>query len=351
MKWLEQGNGLVKRAAPFLARFGVEHLSEAIPLPGTGPNAVFRLRDGARDWVLKCYRPAASKSSDSFRAERAFYTLLWERGIKQIPQPLGWDEQLRMGLFEFVNGRQLAAGEINLQQISEAVGFIAAINRLRLHAAGRGLPRASDACFSLSAHFEWMAGRLRRLQKMEAKSDADRQAAKFVADELEPSWQIVQQILFERCNKAGISPEQKLPLADLCLSPGDLGFHNAILEESGRVRFYDFEDAGWDDPARLICDFFVQPFRPAPMQFWNAFAGGVARTLGLGTTLLERAGLLWPVCRIRWCCVLLEQFVSGVWQQQVGAGDIEAQKQQQLLKARACLKALADEGCNPPRGP
>ena len=41
-------------------------------------------------------------------------------------------------------------------------------------------------------------------------------------------------------------------------SPSDLGFHNilASTKEKGRLFFLDFEYSGWDDPAKLLADFF-----------------------------------------------------------------------------------------------
>src|SRR6185503_11886129 len=42
------------------------------------------------------------------------------------------------------------------------------------------------------------------------------------------------------------------------LSPSDFGYHNAVLADDETVRFFDFEYAGWDDPAKLVCDFFNQ---------------------------------------------------------------------------------------------
>ena len=52
--------------------------------------------------------------------------------------------------------------------------------------------------------------------------------------------------------------------ADRVVSPSDFGFHNALRTEDGRLAFLDFEYAGWDDPAKLVCDFELQPAVPAP---------------------------------------------------------------------------------------
>ena len=61
----------------------------------------------------------------------------------------------------------------------------------------------------------------------------------------------------------GLPSERPLDQQDRCLSPSDFGFHNA-LAQGETVRFIDFEYAGWDDPAKTVCDFFHHPGVPVP---------------------------------------------------------------------------------------
>ena len=43
-----------------------------------------------------------------------------------------------------------------------------------------------------------------------------------------------------------------------------LGFHNAVVQCNSKVKFIDFEYAGWDDPAKTAADFIFQPQVPPP---------------------------------------------------------------------------------------
>ena len=54
------------------------------------------------------------------------------------------------------------------------------------------------------------------------------------------------------------TPGEKYYENPLCISASDFGLHNAIMTERGIV-FFDFEFAGWDDPAKAIVDFLLQP--------------------------------------------------------------------------------------------
>jgi hypothetical protein len=87
----------------------------------------------------------------------------------------------------------------------------------------------------------------------------------------------------------------------LCISPSDFGFHNAIRSQRG-IKFIDFEFAGWDDPAKLISDFALQPKIPvkvAPPQLIKMFRPNATRSI------LERCATLGPLLRIKWLCIIL----------------------------------------------
>jgi hypothetical protein len=107
-------------------------------------------------------------------------------------------------------------------------------------------------------------------------------------------------------------PGAALAAEERCLSPSDFGFHNAIVEQVGgrgeRLRFIDFEYAGWDDPAKTACDFACQVQVPVALELAAVFAREIA---GEDHSVTHRIDLLLPVYRIKWCCILLSR-LSGV---------------------------------------
>ena len=94
------------------------------------------------------------------------------------------------------------------------------------------------------------------------------------------------------------------------ISPSDFGLHNAKLGKDGKLAFFDFEYAGWDDPAKTIADFFAQPRFPAPFEesknllstFSDMFSYGVMEQL------LRRLPLVNRIIRLKWCYILLNDF-------------------------------------------
>ena len=46
-------------------------------------------------------------------------------------------------------------------------------------------------------------------------------------------------------------------------------FKNNIIIKKGKIYFIDFEYSGWDDPAKLYCDFILQPKIQIPELYNN----------------------------------------------------------------------------------
>ena len=101
-----------------------------------------------------------------------------------------------------------------------------------------------------------------------------------------------------------LEPEEKI------ISPSDFGLHNAKLNKGNRLIFFDFEYAGWDDPAKTVADFFAQPRFPAPFEevdnllsiFSNIFSSNVM------ARFLRRLPLVDSIIRLKWCYILLNDF-------------------------------------------
>jgi hypothetical protein len=312
--------------------------SDLLPLPGGANNRVYQVHTSGRDLVLKWYFRHPADPRDRFAAERAFYTLVWRGGVRRTPEPVGWDETLRVGLLEFVEGRKLSAPEINGDAVRQALAFVTELNQLKTGVQSQNLPVASEACFSIAEHLACVEGRVGRLRGIPSASDLDREAAEFARKEVTPAWERIRGSVTAACPSLGWSLDETLAPAERCLSPSDFGFHNALHARDGQLRFLDFEYAGWDDPAKLICDFFCQPQLPVDMMQWDFFAGGVAGWSGLSSVTLTRAKLLLPVYRVKWCCIILNEFLRvDELRREFAQGTRASRKGAQLEKAHQVL--------------
>ena len=328
-------------------------VGRATRLPGGGNNRVYRVDAPAGPVLLKEYFRHAGDPRDRLGAEQAFLRFAWAHGVRAIPQPLACDRNTGIGIYEFLAGRKLAPGEVTAAHVDEAAAFFAAVNRHRQGPEAAALPVASEACFSLAEHLACVDRRIARLALIEPESGLHRQAAALVADRLMPAWQRARATVAA----GGLPLDEPLAAQARVISPSDFGFHNCIVTDSG-LKFIDFEYAGWDDPAKTVCDFFCQPAVPVPREHFERFLAAAAAATHDGASLRQRVALLSPVYELKWCCIMLNEFLPADDRRRAFARDAEpaeARRLQQLDKVDRWLRQLhaprmpaSATGRNPP---
>lgn len=272
------------------------------PLAGGANNRVWRLEAGDRQAVLKWYFQHPLDSRDRLAAEHAFVAFASRCGLDRTPRPLAVDFQAKLGLYEFLPGRTLSPGEVGAEQVQQAADFFLSLNAHRHLDEARRLPIASEACFSLEEHARCISARIARLAPA---ADGEPALARIVAQELPTVAHCMIDQLRRIAAERGLVWDGTLPQDQRRLSPSDFGFHNAILGEDGRLRFIDFEYAGWDDPAKTACDFQCQVKVPTPRSLAASFTQAIAASLPSAEEYLHRVAILLPLYRLKWCCIVL----------------------------------------------
>ncbi|HEV3204305.1 MAG TPA: aminoglycoside phosphotransferase family protein [Gemmataceae bacterium] len=315
-------------------------------LPGGGNNRVFRVEINGLATLLKAYFQHPEDPRDRLGAEYSFCAFSWKNGLRALPRPLALDVSNRLGLYEFIDGRKLLPEEINEGTIRQALTFFADVNNHRHSPDAQKLPLASEAFFTLTDHLQCIESRLAILRDIDRSSTINQEAADFVRDQFAPAWDSVRRQVESRARSFGQALETEIPRDDRRLSPSDFGFHNAILTANGRLRFLDFEYAGWDDPAKMVCDFFCQVAIPMPAAYFDMMVESVTSGLSEPGPFRGRLALLMPVYRVKWCCIVLNEFVrvSGSRRRFAHVDiDPEEKKVIQLQKARCVLRSVTDE--------
>jgi hypothetical protein len=276
------------------------------PLPGGRNNRVYRVETLSEPVVLKLYHADPRDTRDRLGHEWSFLQYAWKRGVRAVPEPLAHAPDHYAALYSFVAGRKLTAQEIGSDQIGEAVDFVLALNAARADLPE--LPAASEACFSLAEHFETVERRVRRLEVLNTSRPEAEEAGTFIRDRLCPIWARVRARAERASEAAGLSLNNILQEDEICLSPSDFGFHNA-LTQGGRTTFIDFEYAGRDDPAKLASDFFCQPDVPIQLEHHSGFVEQLVEGLGLAEIHACRCRLLLDSYRVKWACIMLNEFL------------------------------------------
>jgi hypothetical protein len=288
----------LSRSVGLLAPIAAERLS------GGKNNRVFRIRDEAGNArVLKLYHSSASDTRDRLGAEWRFISYARQRNIESVPQPLAMSRAQNAALYSLCEGHKLEPGGVLSLHVAAALDFIVALNRppRLLH----GIEPGSEACFSLADHVATVAQRVRRLGGLDQAAPHGAEAATFVAERLFPAWSRLEGALL---SEAGDSAAVPLAIEARIVSPSDFGFHNSLAAGEA-VSFIDFEYAGMDDPAKLVGDFFSVPEIPTPVATLNFFIEGLQEELALGPEFGRRARRLLDAYRIKWACIILNDFL------------------------------------------
>src|SRR5260370_14788792 len=144
------------------------------------------MQTDAGEAVLKHSFSAPRDPGDRLAAEWGFLRHTWSRGVRVVPEPIACDAASRAGLYGFVPGRKLLASELLPQHVDAAIDFVLAVN-----AAPRdpqALAPASQACFRLADHLATVEPRVARLSGLGPDAPPAKEAQRFVAELLLPSW-------------------------------------------------------------------------------------------------------------------------------------------------------------------
>jgi hypothetical protein len=306
---------------------------------GGGNNRVFRVtppQGPAR--LLKAYFQSPSDPRNRFEHEHAFYELIRQAGIRRVPEPLGWDAGGRLGLFEWIDGEKLAPEEVNEEHVRTCARFFVELNAARASGSAANVLEASESCFRLADHLLTIETRVQRLAALENHAETPVEFQSFIHAKLLPAWREIRRKL-----AAHASVEEAIAPNLRCLSPSDFGFHNVLRSARGLL-FFDFEYAGWDDPAKMVCDFFCQPEIPAPGETLRAFVEATCLPGWNAESYADRVFALLPAYRVKWVCIILNVFLKDASRRRAFANEdlLSADALAlQLRKAQTQLDALA----------
>ena len=188
-------------------------------------------------------------------------------------------------------------------------------------------------------HLDLVSRRIDRLQQISGEDSEAEEARHLVREKVMPAWERI----FKTASREWPEKGRGTHRATACVSPSDFGFHNSLLGEDGRLRFFDFEYAGWDDPAKMAADFFCQPRIPAPDSEFPRIGARLAELFPQDAEVAERARSLWPVYRMKWICIMLNEFLpAGKTRRGFSLGE-EAQvalRRQRLEAVRSSLEKV-----------
>jgi Phosphotransferase enzyme family len=307
---------------------------------GQGRNSgVWQVRAQGRRYALKLYPPRRAGERDRAACEHAALRFLTAHGIAAVPLPVACDSRLGAALLVWIDGenpRDLGAADIRA-----AAAFIAEIHGLRGEPDAQALPPAAEACLSGAEIVRQIEARLACLAPMQTEEPA---LGLFLAGTFAPLLAAIAGWAASGCEAAGFAFDRPLAAAQTTPCPADFGFHNALRRASGDLAFLDFDYFGWDDPVKLVADFLWHPGMSLGQGLKRQFAAAATAIYGEDKNFRRRLALFYPLYGLRWCAILLNEFLPERWARRVQAGeqaDWTRAKRRQLDRSREWAQSLA----------
>lgn len=307
-----------------------------------GNNRIWLIKSDHKCYVVKQYFQHPDDLRNRLKADFEFSKYVHQLCSGVVPEPIAVNFDENLAVYEYIDGLSLLDKKISLADVIEAANFFKLINPPNRFNVASYLGKASEACFSISDHISFVENRINNLLNALSVNGLDSDVNCFLLD-LKSYWldlkkEVNNQLIFQQLSAdLGISKEQ------FCISPSDFGFHNAIQKPSGKIIFLDFEYAGWDDPAKMVGDFFAQLAVPVPIKYFDKFCEKAFCDFPGAKLIIERAKLLLPVYQVKWCCIALNVISPASMARRKFANPSIDEHQlviSQLAKAEEILKKL-----------
>lgn len=294
-----------ERVAVLLARIGVAPTGASTLCTHGANNRIHRVETNRGVVAVKEYFRHVDDPRDRLASETKFLRYANAVAPGFTPALLAHDPALGLAAMEFVDGRRLSKGDVASEHIDAALSFFEALNAPSARGCAQ-LDDASESSHSIDGQLAIIDARVARLAAVEPAEAVDTDALEFVG-RLRLRWAELATAIRAVAVRDGLDRDGDD--AARCVSPSDFGFHNALVNDAGRVRFIDFEYAGWDDVAKTVGDFLAQPAVPVPDRFAASFLWRCSAILPDPSRAAARAQLLRPAYLVKWCCIALNVFL------------------------------------------
>ena len=268
-------------------------------LEGGLNNNVYRCIQNRESFILKHFPSESPERSRRIQAEVSFLKHSNLCAPDQVPMLLGTDLYLGLVITEDIKGEVISSSrQVSSQHIEQALQLWKNVNFDWDHEQIPQLNIAIEGFEDPKRHLEAIEKRISRMRADILKDEEHRKYAQSLIIECKRRLADLENSISNKMDSMII---KKIEQSQMCISPGDFGFHNAILRNNKAV-FFDFEFSGHDDPAKTVLDFIYQPRVPVLIDKHQVIEmAGYKHQDWLN----DRCNQLEPVICLKWVCILL----------------------------------------------
>ena len=280
-----------------------EPLKEIEKIQGRGNSTVYKIDvPGEKSYVLKHYPDQLVDNRPRLETEFKALQMLYEHGIKNVPQPIEKNYDLNLGLYEWINGKKVDKPIVG--DLDQAVQFAEKLYILSKQIDGNHIGIASEACLS---SYELVSQIENRYSMLNAQNNEHMELAIFLEEVFDPLWKKVKN------ESTSLWPEesrmQNLPRNKQTLSSSDFGFHNCVKANDGSLTFLDFDYFGWDDPVKLTADFIWHPAMNLNTEIKEKWQEAMLVLFSHDNQFESRFRAAMPLYGLRWSMIVLNEFI------------------------------------------
>lgn len=314
-------------------------VNKAFVQPGRGNSRIYKLTGStSRNYLLKVYPDLQLDKRARLHTEFSACQKLAELGYP-VSQAIASNEHLGWGIYEWLDGMPI--GDTDASFVDAAIDF-----SQRLHFDSHKsrvfseFPLASEACLS-----GWdIANQIEvRIKKLAVVANPDLSA--FITDELRSVLENAVSRAESRCGDLFHVP---LPRSFQIASPSDFGSHNTLRLTCGTNMFYDFEYFGWDDPVKLVSDFYWHPGMHLGNELRKKWLVASEFVFQNDPDFSARLNCYLPLYGLRWCLIIMNEFLKSEMARRLNANPQKNISTPdtcslQLHKAKALLQEIKEK--------
>jgi len=315
----------IKKIKKFITKLNLISI-DPISIIKSGKNSkIYKINTGKKIIILKSYY---GKNNTRIKKEFEFYQYLNQENIKNVITPIAFDFRNNFAAFPFIEGNKIKI--IKKNHIVQFANFINKINQKNKYPKKLGL--ATEGIMNRKNYIEICKKRINKLQLVDKKGLIKKDFHLFLTTKIIPKFNFFKKKINDR--KILNHTKYKLYKKDMIISPSDFGFNNAIVSGK-KIFFFDFEYSGYDDSVKLICDFYCQPNQKVSPKLKEIFKVKIIKNYKNYKELDYLISELLPINYIKWCCIILNEFLPSKLNTRKHAGQLNKNSLQvQLTKAK-----------------
>jgi thiamine kinase-like enzyme len=308
----------------------IKHIEK---ITGRGNSSIYKvMASNKKSYALKYYPDQISDKRTRLKTEFGTLRLLHQENLTNVPKAVEKDDELNLGLYEWINGDNFREPSVN--NLNQVIDFVGQLYLLSKKIDGSNVAKASEACLSANELVNQVENRLLRLKQ---ESKRFQELSKFLGQTFEPLWAVAKD---ESIPIWPLESRYKaLPKYKQTLSPSDLGFHNCLKGNDGSLTFIDFDYFGWDDPVKLTADFIWHPAMNLNIEIIKKWQEAMLMLFSHDNQFESRLRAAMPIYGLRWAMIVLNEFLPGYANRRKEAGktqtyNLDKSREIQLKKAK-----------------